>query len=234
MAKSKIAVIVPDVFPTATIELITPKGEISQARGINPDDTAVTVSADKSTSIVKVADAVQDFVTKDILVKETTEQRDKSAAVIRAFAESVRTKNAESGDYQKTLRIIGPETTKKRYQVDASDQDSFSMPKKSEDLKALRESLGEDVFLQICEPTTSISIKPEVMENESLRKELSALLYQALGADGIRKYFDREEVWSVKKGMSERIYSYKKEIRRKLLEKVNQKVNSLKDATEDL
>lgn len=234
MAKAKVAVTMPDAYPTTTKEVLTPKGEVSACRKVDPDNTAVTLIDGNTTSIIRVADAVQDFVTKDILVKETTEQRDKSAAVLRAYAGAVRVKNAENGDYQKTLRIAGPETTKKSYQVDASDQDSFSMPKKKEDIQALRESLGDDVFKQICEQTTTIAIKKEVMEDDDLRKELSAQLYQALGAEGIKKYFDRDEAWAIKKGMAERIFSFKKKIREALFEQVTQKADSIKDATEDL
>lgn len=223
-------------YPRQTFEVRTASGEISKSRGVDPKDAAVTVEITSPTGSTvktqKVVDAVVEYIIKDAAEKAAAEEKEISAQVIRAFAVAVRDANATQGDYQKTLRVVGRKVKSTQYAVDASAKDAFSVPSKSEDVEAIRKALGNTVFEQLFEKQTSISIKKEVMESDTLRKDLSRILFEALGAEGMKKYFEKDDVWAVKDGVSERIYKFNAKEREAFLKAVKQHSDALKDASE--
>ncbi len=214
-------------YATQTSLLKTASGEDSAVRALDAMN-AIVVHDDGTEQ--NVAQAVVKYVIQDTEEKAAKAAKEKAAEVIRLFAGTVRDENALNGDYQKTLRIVGSEIKNTQYAVDASHIDKFSVPKKKADLDALKATLGT-AFNSIFEPTIEISIKKSVLENDDLRKELSAALFKALGADGIRKYFDKEETFRVKKGMAEAQYALEKTVREALRKNVKQTADALKDAS---
>jgi hypothetical protein len=214
-------------YAKATTAVKTASGKDSAARAIDPKDS--TVVTDESTE-VRVVEAVTQYVLQDTAEKAAKEAKEKSATVIRTYTGTVRDENALTGDYQKTLRVMGRQVKSTQFAVDASHMDKFSVPKSKEDIAAIKTIMGP-AFETVFEPTVEISIKKNVMENDALRKELSQALFTALGMDGIKKYFEREETWRVKKGMAETQYSLEKKVRDALRSSVKQTSDSLKDAS---
>lgn len=204
--------------------VLTKAGKPSAARGIEAEAHEINGQL--------VTDAVKNYV--DILLKEKAlkNEKEKYQTTLRAFAGKVRNFFIGKGEYQKTYRIFGKKTKTRHYAVDAQNNDKFTVPSQKEDMDNLREILGKDTFNQIFEPSVTISIKKNVMENQTMIKELSNILFKALGgAEGVRKYFEREETWSVKEGMAEKIHSFDKDVQKHFFEYVKQAEDTIKNAT---
>jgi hypothetical protein len=214
-------------YAKTTTALKTASGKDSAARALDPKDSAVLT--DDGTEI-KIAEAVTQYVLQDTAEKAAKESKEKSAAVVRAYASTVRDESALSGDYQKTLRVLGKQVKKVQYAVDASQVDKFTAPKSKDDIEAIRTVMGP-AFESVFEQTVELSIKKSVIENDTLRKELSQALYKALGVEGIRKYFEKEDTWRVKKGMAETQYSLSKTVRDALHTHTKPAADALKDAS---
>jgi hypothetical protein len=214
-------------YTKTTTPLITDAGEVSAVRAL--DASTSTVIADDGVE-VRVADAVVSYVVQDTAEKAAKQAKEEAAEAIRFYAGSVRDENALAGDYQKTMRVQGKVVKGNQYAVDVSQIDKFSVPKKKADIEALKTLLGSD-FGSIMEPTVEISIKKSVLENDALRKELSEVLFKALGSEGIKKFFEREETWRVKKGMAETQYQLTANVRQALRANCKPCSDSIKDAT---
>ena len=65
-----------------------------------------------------------------------------------------------------------------------------------------------------------------------IRKELSKILFTALGADGIKKYFNRETVWGPKSGLDQKRYELTKSKREKIDKVLKPSADTVKDKTE--
>ena len=207
-----------------TFQIKTAAGKESKARGVNAED--FTVDGEK------VTDAIKTYVIALAQEKSVKEEKEKKAKVIRTFAGKVRGYFIKNHEYQKTFRIFGDKGKKVQYAVDATNNDKWTVPKNKEDLDTLKEILGDKAFNQIFESSISIAVKKKVMENDALRKELSKVLLDALGKEGIKKYFDRDEVWKVKPGMAEDIHNFDPEIQKAFLEYIKQADDTIKDASE--
>lgn len=205
---------------------ITAAGNKSTARTIDPLDSSITL---EDGSVVTIRDAVSSFVRYDLMEKSAKEQKEDSASILREYAEKLRDDNALNGDYQKTYRILGSKSKDIQYAADLSQADKFSIPKKKEDIDALKDILG-DQFEDYLERDISISIRPEVMKNRKLRTELSKKLAEAFG-DELRNYFTKEEVWATKKGIDQRQYELKETERIQMREKLVPAKDSVKNTT---
>jgi phosphoribosyl-ATP pyrophosphohydrolase len=215
-------------YSKTTTPLKTAAGKDSAIRGLDPKGSTVILD---DTTEQEVAAAVTKYVLEDTAEKAAKEAKEKAGEVIRLYASTVRDENALCGDYQKTLRVLGTKVKDVQYAVDAAHQDKFSVPKSKDDIEAIRKILGP-LFESVFEETTEISIKDSVLKNDTLRKELSQLLFKALGTEGIKKYFDRDTTWTVKKGMAEDQFKLDKVVREVLKTKVPQAKDSLKDASD--
>jgi phosphoribosyl-ATP pyrophosphohydrolase len=215
-------------YNKATTPVKTASGKDSVIRELDPKNAAVVLD---DTTEQGVAAAVTKYVIEDTAEKAAKEAKEKAAEVIRLYTTTVRDENAMCGEYQKTLRVLGSKVKSVQYAVDAAHQDKFSAPKSKDDIEAIRKLLGP-LFESVFEETTEISIKKSVLENDTLRKELSQLLFKALGTEGIKKYFDRDTSWIIKKGMAEDQYKLDKVVREVLKTKAPQAKDALKDASQ--
>ncbi len=212
-----------------SVALKTEAGKDSAVRAIDPGQTIVTMEDDGVA--VDVRNAVNNYVKNSLLAKSAKDQADEAAAVIRVYVGAVRDENAYQGDYQKTYRVMGSDVEKISRATDVSQVDKFSVPKKAEEMKALREALGEDEFKTIFEQVTTIEIKKSVLNNAKLRRELSEKLVEAMGKDGIKEFFQKEDVYIVRKGMDQKQYDLAPDVRKKLLAGAKQSADAVKDAS---
>lgn len=209
----------------------TKSGSLSKTRGV--DVSEHTLKTDDGDEI-KVADSVMNYVVLLDKEKETKKEKEEHSKIIRDHTSSIRNFFIKHGTYLKTYRLVGEEIDGKQYAVDVMENDKFTAPKNKEDIQLLRDSLGENMFKKVFEEVTTISIKSSVMEDENQRKELSKILYIALGADGIKKFFDRGTEWVVKKGLPEKIHTYEKDIQEIIKKDIVQTADTIKDASSNV
>jgi hypothetical protein len=245
-------------FERKSFPIKTKSGKTSKTRGLNPEASTVE---DEDGKLKRVLDAVFDYALKSKLEKQAKAAKEESQEVLRTYAKEVRDANAEDGDYNRTYRIFGEllekaritvdiiktaggskqiesiieeDVAKRQYAVDATEKDAYTLPSTKEDMQVLREALGDTVFDQLFTSMVGIAVKKEVMDSDALRKELSRVLYEKLGTEGIKKFFDRNEVWKVKPGAAELLRTMDKKVRDTFKEHVKQAADTLKDATEDI
>jgi hypothetical protein len=214
-------------YPKATVALKTASGEASAVRALDPKDATVVEDNGKETLVTQ---AVVNYVLHSTAEKTAKQDKEAAAEIVRTYVGQVRTENALAGSYQKSLRVMGKIVKDTQYSVDAAHQDKFTVPKVKEDIDAIKAALGP-AFDTIFESVTEISIKKNVMENDKLRKELSQLLLTTLGADGIKKYFEKTETYGVKTGMAADMYTLDKKVREAFLSRVKQAADALKDSS---
>jgi len=208
----------------------TASGKDSAARTLNPvNSTVVTDDGEE----VRVVEAVTQYVLQDTAEKSAKAAKERSGEIIRTYAGTVREENALAGDYQKTLCVLGREVKGVQYAVSASNTDKFSVPSAKEDIEAIKAVMGS-AFDTVFEQTVELSIKKNVMEDDSLRKELSQVLFKALGVEGIKRFFKKEDTWRVKKNMAENQYTLDKTVREALRTHAKQAADALKDASESV
>ena len=212
----------------ASVELKTTTGEKSTVRAIDPGNTVVTDDVAKET--VEIKKAIATYVKALATKKEAEAEAAKAADVIRFYTGEVRDENAIQGDYQKTYRLLGEITKGTQLAVDVSQADRSSLTKgtKIEDAK---KELGKNLFAATFELETFIKIKDSVMKNAALRKELSKKLFDALGQEGIKTYFEKEEEWVVLSGTEKAQYKLTPAERTLLLKFVTLYADSVKDTS---
>jgi hypothetical protein len=215
-------------YTKTTTALKTASGKDSAARALDPGNSTVIKDDNEE---VKVVEAVTQYVLQDSAEKAAKLAKDDAADVIRVYAGTVRDENALAGDYQKTLRVMGRQIKSQQLAVDVASLDKFSVPKKKEDVLAIKALMGDAAFETVFEQTVELSIKKSVMENDALRKELSQTLFKALGVEGIKKFFEKEDTWKVKKGMAEDQYTLSATVREALKTHAPQAKDSIKDAS---
>lgn len=210
--------------------LKTEKGVKSTIRLLNPKaTTAITVKDDKEVEIL-IKEAVNHYVHYHEVEKSAKDQKDEAAEALRTYVGAVRDANAKDKDYQKTYRVLGKKDGTLQYATDVSQNDKYGIPKDA-DMDVIKKSLGDTAFNDLFQKETSISIKPEIMKNESMRKELSKILVEKLGMDGLKKYFHKEEVWSVKPGTDRKQYELSEDKREAFLGSVKASADTVKNAT---
>jgi hypothetical protein len=216
------------VLKQASAPTLTPTGQKSEARAVDPQDTVVQVEGNFNPQLVK--HAVRNYV-KALADKKGAEERAaEQAEVLRAYAGELRAANAVAGDYQKTYRVVGERLNKEQFLVDVSQSDRWT-PVKGVDLKKLRADKGAVLFDAVVEEETTISIKDEILKNRTLRIELSKALEAALGVEGIKKYFKKETVFVVKEGTDKKQYTLPAPEKGVLEAGFKQVSDSVKDAT---
>lgn len=208
--------------------LITASGKTSKARGVDVSDHTLKTEDGREK---RIADSVKNYVVLLEKEKEVKTEKEQHSEIIRTHATAIRNYFRKHGTYLKTYRLIGDKINDYQYAVDVMENDKFSAPSINEDIQNLKTTLGENIFDQIFEEITTISIKKSVMDDENQRKELSKLLFQALGTDGIKKFFDRGTKWIVKEGLSEKIHTYEEKIQNTIRENLKQSEDSIKDAS---
>lgn len=210
--------------------LKTEKGVKSTIRLLDPKaSAAITIKDDKEVEI-SIKEAVNHYVHYHEVEKSAKDQKDEAAEALRTYVGAVRDANAKDNDYQKTYRVLGKKDGKLQYGADVSQNDKYGIPKDA-DMKVIKKTLGDTTFNDLFQKTTSISIKPEIMKNEALRKELSKILVEKLGMDGLKKYFHKEEVWSVKPGTDKKQYELPEKKQKAFLESVKPSADTVKNAT---
>lgn len=215
------------ILKNASAPVLTPGGKPSEARAVDPQDTVV--ESDELGGKVQVRESVRRYCKALAAKKLAEKEAEEHAAVLRAYVGELRRRNALQGDYQKTYRVVGERADKLVYQVDVSEFDSWR-PLKGVDLKELR-ALDREAFDDVAEEETTISIKDEVLKNKALRLELSRKLEEALGVDGIKKFFKKETTYVVREGMDARHHTLPKAQAAVLEKGFKQVADSVKDAT---
>lgn len=214
-------------YSKKSVILKTAAGNISTVHGLDPEGSVVIMD-DKTEQ--EVVQAVTNYVIQDVQEKAANEAKKKAAEIIRTYVAQVRNDNALAGEYQKSYRVMGNKIKGFQYAVDVQQNDKWACPQTKEDIEALKAVLGSH-FDAIMESETTISIKKEVIESDALRRELNALLHKVMGTDDLRKFFEKKEVWRVKRGMAERQYKLPDEIRKNLRANVKQADDTIKDAS---
>jgi len=198
------------------------------ARGI--DGAKETVEIDKKQQ--SVASAIIDFVTAAGQEKAFKEKKDKAAETVRAFIGDVRDFFAKKKDFTKTYRVFGTETPELQYAVDVSSSDKFTGPTKLEDILALKKLLTAGVFNQIYDENTTISIKQTISDDDKKRRDLTKILLDVLGEEKVKENFEREVVYTIKSGLSEKIYEFPADVQEIIRKNLKAAADAVKDASE--
>jgi hypothetical protein len=160
--------------------------------------------------------------------------RTKRPFALRAYVKPIRDTNAYAGDYQKSFRVAGiVAKSGLQYGALVAHIDRWGLPKKEVDIAALKKLVGDKFFKEHFEKEITIAIKSEVLENKVLRKELTDKLLEALGVDGLKKYFKKEEVWTVTPGLDKGQYDLDNETRTDMLESCKQYADKVEEACFD-
>lgn len=114
--------------------------------------------------------------------------------------------NLNKSEPATTWLINGKQSNGQAIAVKLVMSDKFSLSNDPAILKALQDELGDDYSECVVEDTT-ISIKPEVMENPELKKEFMALIQSG---DNFRKFFMVEKKSIAKKGLLDKIWKIAK------------------------
>jgi hypothetical protein len=226
---------------------LTPGGEVSEMRNLFPADdeetfynksTSVGKGKDKVTTVEKIIRKVKDTV-RDFVIASTNEaswklQKEENANLLRAYVGKIRDKNAYNNDYQKTYRVTGiVASSGLQYGASVAQQDRVTLPKKETDIAIIKKVVGDKFFNAHFSKDICIKIKKEVLENKKLSKELATDLSAKFGAEGLKKYFTKEEVWTVNDGMDKAQYELDDATRKLLREQVTFYTDLVTDATFD-
>jgi len=212
----------------SSIEVHTNSGAVSKSRAVNTTEETVIIDGKPK----HVAPAVSGYVMALSEEKRIKEEKGTFATILRAFSKEVRNYfTDEKSIHRKTYRLLGKEKNNFQYAVDATETDKFSYSDDKEDMKALRDTLGEDTFLELFEEVTEIGIKKDIMDNKDKRKELTKQLIEKFGKEGIVEYFDRKITWKLKSGLAEKKHTLSKKVQETITEKFKQAADALKDAS---
>jgi len=214
----------------------TASGKASAVRAVDPQDETVTIELEvgdeieECTEIVK--GQVQAFVQASNSEKSFKEQKETAAKYLREYVTKMRDENAKEGDYQKTYRLLGPKgKSGSQFAADLSQNDKFSMPKDQTLIESLKDILDKDTFEETFEKVLTIQIKPEILKNDKKRREFSKIIVEAIGVEGLRKYFEREETYQVKKGLDKRQYEMDEDERKALFEVLTPSADTVKNTS---
>jgi hypothetical protein len=217
----------------SSTEILNAKGKPIETRGIDGTKETVPGKDDAGNNVtVKIADAITEFVTAASQEKSFKEKKDKAAESIRTFISDVRDFFAGKKDFTKTFRVFGNETDDLIYAVDVSNSDKFTLPAKKEDMANLKKDLTAGIYNQIIEEEATISIKKVVFNDVKKRRELTKLLVDTLGEEKVKEYFERDVVYKVKPGLSQKIYEFKEEVQKTIRERIKAAADAVKDASE--
>ena len=112
---------------------------------------------------------------------------------------------ARSGDFTKSFIVKG-----NQHEATFVSSDKFSdIP--NEVIEEVKTVLGDD-FDNFVKDKTTVTLKPDVLENEVLQKELM----DAIGEENFAKYFDVSGKWKVVEGFDKKQYKLDEEKRQNL------------------
>lgn len=225
------AKLLADLKNKNTFALKTASSKKSDVRGVSAEQDAIEIEPN---NIIKVSKVVEDFVKNDTIEKVAKKDKDTAADLIRTYASELRARCASVGNYYASLQIQGEKVRGLQYAVNASAIDKFSAFSSSEDVKALQDEIGKDTFDSCFEKESTISIKKSVIEDASKRKELSRKLYEALGAEGIKEYFDKDDVWVSKDGLAKKFCTMKDETKEAILKYTKPSKDAIKNTSETI
>lgn len=205
-------------------------------REIDPKDAVVTVevgSGKKATEVTEVVKtSVRSFVKALKQERDLKAQKAEAIEVLRKYVGELRDKNAYAGDYQKTYKVLGPvEEDGLVYATDVTQTSKYSLPKDQKDIEALKALIPADLFDEVFEKELSISIRPEILKDDTARKEFTRLILDCMGVEGLKKYFNKEETYKVKKGFDEKQYHIDPDHRRAILDVAVPASDSVKDTS---
>lgn len=225
--KSALRAVALDGSEQVTVEFLDSVEEI--------DDSGKKVkSKKKRVEQRNVREAVREFVVADNNAKAAKEQADEAAVALRNFVGPMRDDNAEQGDFHLSFRVDGAKQKSGQvFAVQVSAQDRFSCPKADKEIDVLRELVGSDFFDENFEKVVGIGLKKEVMDNAGIRKDLSGILLKALGPEKLKKYFEKKETWTAKKGLIKNQYELDKDTRDSLRAKCKPAADAVKNASFD-
>lgn len=213
----------------------TASGKKSAVRAIDPQDDTITLDVEVGDEIESTTETVKGqvraFVQASNSEKAFKDQKETAARYLREYVTVMRTENALNGDYQKTYRLLGPKTKDAQFSADLSHNDKFSLPKDQSLIEGLKDVLDKDTFDETFEKVLTIQIKPEILKNDAKRREFSKMIVEAIGVEGLRKYFEKEEVYQVKKGLDKRQFEMEKEDREALFEVITPSADTVKNTT---
>lgn len=214
----------------------TASGKKSVVRCIDPQDDTVTLQVEVDDEIEDRTEMVKGQVKAFVKASESEKafktQKEEAARYLREYVCKNRDENAIEGDYQKTYRVLGTKGAGGlQYAADVSQADKFSLPKDSQLIEDLRGSIDSDLFDENFEKVLVIQIKPEILKNDKTRREFSKLIVEAIGVEGLKKYFQKEEIYEVKEGLDQRQYAMDSEDRAKILGVAKQAADSVKDTS---
>lgn len=183
----------------------------------------------------KIQKLIKQFVVAHNNAKAIKEQADEAAQGIRVFAKEFREERFKNtGKYKGSYRINGEKTAATQYAVSCAAQDRFSLPKKEEDIDTIRKLVGKSFFNKYFERELNISIRKEIMEDKKQRRELTDKLIDAFGGEEeLKKWFVKEEVWTVKPGLLEGQYDLDEETRQSFSDLCPQYSDQVKNASYD-
>lgn len=221
---------------------LTPGGELSTMRTLFPEAEAASFDkssgkgkdkkTEKITKVVK--DTVREFVIASTNEAAAKEQKDTAANVLRSYIKEIRDRNAYNKDYQKTYRVAGIVAQAGfQYGAAVSQQDRVALPKKETDIAIIKKVVGPKFFNEHFSKDVKISIKKEVLENKETIKDLTKELLAKFGVEGLKKYFVKEEVWSINEGFDKAQYELDDATRKLLLEQITLYADLVTDASFD-
>jgi hypothetical protein len=208
-------------------------GKEPVVRDYDPKDASIEVGSGKKKENKRIKTLIKDFILFMRQEKSYKKQKEEVAEHIREFTGNLRDENALAGDYQKTYRLIesvdgGIETA-----VNVTQTDKFS--KIIDDaVQGIKKVVGDTFFNKFFEKDISISIKPEMLADKTARQELSEALVKALGVDGVKKYFVKEEAWAIKDGLDKGQYELGKDTLPKFREVVKQNADAISESSKKI
>jgi len=208
-------------------------GKEPVVRDHDPKDASIEVGSGKKKENKRIKTLIRDFILYLRQEKSYKKQKEEVAEYIRDYTGKVRDENAFSGDYQKTYRLIeglenGIETA-----VNVSHTDKFSKIVE-EAVDGIKKVVGDTFFNKFFEKDITISIKTEILADKKSRQELSEALIKSLGVDGVKKYFVKEEAWTIKEGLDKGQYELDPTVLPKFREVVKQNADAISESSKKI
>lgn len=224
-------------------DVTTESGKKSAMQDVFPaDDTEVLYEVNKGTpkkpkmegfkELVK--NLVKRFARADLQMKAAKEEMEEAGTGIRLYSTAIREHAAKQDKYQTTYRVNGPVSKDVQYAVSAAAQDRFSLPKKDDEIDALKEIVGKEFFGKFFERVLTVGIRKEILDDKDKLLELTGKLLDAFGGEEeLMKWFVKSETWTTRKGLDAGQFELDDDTRRQLNEVCPQYADQLKVVSYD-
>lgn len=161
--------------------------------------TKKPASAKPTMPVIETDDTVREAVDSFVIAKEAEKTakatKDVAGTVIIDHTKDVQDKDGFSGKFRNSYQVKGNIHT-----VKFVSSNRFSI--NPEDEPELRELLGDDAFEDLFEVKYTVSLKPEVFEDD----EMQATLMDLIG-EHFSDFFDTVKTMKVAEGFDQRIYN---------------------------